>query len=108
MTPTAEMRMPPSFPAPGNEKRLAEGRREADVAGVGAEIREHVGLVERDVCEAVVQRVEALHVAILQGPLHRIEVALLRGEELPKLRDVVPIARRHREREEAVVELGID
>src|SRR4029453_19620126 len=89
MTPPAGMRMGPSFPALRNEKRLAEGGRQADVAAVGAEVRDDVGLVEGNLGDAVGERVERLRVVLLQRPVHGVEVALLLCEQAPHTGDVV-------------------
>src|SRR5262245_12835365 len=102
------MRMAPSFPALETRSGLTERRRQADVAGVGAEVRKDVGLVERDLGQAIVERVEPLHVTSLECPRHTVEVELLLAEELAELHDVVPIAGRYRQSEEAVVELRVD
>src|SRR6187431_990200 len=103
MTPTAEIRMAPSFPATGIEKRgLTEDGRKRDVAAVRAELGKDVGLLERDLGEPVVQDVEGLHVALLERPPHRVEVALLLGEEHPDARHVVLVASRRVDGEEAV------
>src|SRR4051795_6185638 len=108
MTPTAEMRMARSFPGTGIEKRLTEGRRERDVAAVRAEPGEDVGLLECDLGEPVVQRVEGLHIALLERPPHRVEMALLLGEQHPYACDVVLVAGWRVNGQEAIVELGVD
>src|SRR6185437_4923121 len=103
MTPTAEMRMAPSFPAPQNEKRLAEGGRQADVAAVGAEVRDDVGLFEGNLGDAVRERVERLRIMLLQRAVHGVEVALLLREQAAHAGDVVLEAGGRAESQEAVV-----